>query len=257
MRHLFLIICWVTALQLSALQNTSSEDSISQWTPEWQNQYISDRENPAKWDSIHYRDDLHAEVNHTPMKRGVFPVPNYDLYAGTFDGIVAASFDIDLPSGQRVACMVSGNHKTSLNESFLGDNDVDFYFILAVVTDMPRDTVTYDDTYIDGISRNHPDVISEGYVRISQTDRVDFISFRAANNDAYAIVNMRLFNLNFGNLIVIVPQQDGSLRSMQIKPDELITFPTLRKYITTLFTENEKVSKFITTRRDEFNLPSE
>ena len=258
-KQLLIIICCVTAIQLAAQQNLSSDDTISEWTSEWQKQYIADRENPAKWDSIHYKEDLQRgeEAKHAPLTKGVFPVPNYDLYAGTFDGIVAANFDIDLPTGQRIACVVSGNHKTSLNESFLGDNDIDFFFIIAVVTDVPRDTVTYDDTFVDGISRNHPDVISEGYVRISETDRVDFVAFRAANNDAYAIVNMRLFNLNYGSIIVIVPQQDGSLRSMQIKPDEIITFPTLRKYTTSLFTENEQINKFITTRRDEFTQHAE
>ena len=118
---------------------------------------------------------------------------------------------------------------------------------------VPQDTITYDDVNIEGISRNHPDVVSEGYVRISPTDKVDFVSFRAANNDAYAIVNMRLFNLNDGCIVIIVPQEDGSLRSMQIQPDELLTFQTLRQNITSLFMENEKVNKFITDRKDEFS----
>lgn len=186
------------------------------------------------------------------MRFGVFPVPNYDLYPGTFDGIIAANFEIESPSGQRIACVVNGNSKTSLNESVLGDNDVDFFFILAVVTDLPRDTISYDDVSVEGVSRNHPDVISQGYVRTSQTDRVDFVSFRAANNDAYAVVTMRLFNLNDGNIVIIVPQEDGSLRSMQIAPDELLTFQTLRQYISSLLMENEKVNKFINTRKDEF-----
>ncbi|MDE6717268.1 MAG: hypothetical protein K2J70_03660, partial [Muribaculaceae bacterium] len=54
-------------------------------------------------------------------------------------------------------------------------------------------------------------------------------------------------------IVIIVPQEDGSLRSMQIMPDELLTFQTLRQNITSLFIENEKVNKFISNRKDEFS----
>lgn len=135
----------------------------------------------------------------------------------------------------------------------IGENDEDFYFILAVVTDCAPDTVTYDDVNLSGISRNHPDVVSEGYVRTSDSGKVDFVAFRAANNDAYAVVNMRLFNLNDGNVVIIVPQNDGSLRSMQIKPEKLLSFSTLRQYMTTLIIEDDAVNRFVITRNDDFS----
>lgn len=241
-------------LPLKAQSYKQQVDSIKVWTHEWQKQFLSDRENPDKWDSSHYIEDLQnmSQSKHSPLRIGVFPVPDYDLYPGTFDGVFAANFDISLPSGNRIACVVNGNSKTTLNTSLIGENDIDFFFILAVVTDLPQDTISYDDVNIDAISRNHPDVISQGYVRISPTDKVDFVSFRAANNDAYAVVNMRLFNLNDGNIVIIVPQEDGSLRSMQIQPDELLTFQTLRQNLTSLLTENEQINKFLLTRCDEF-----
>lgn len=256
MKYILFIISCAYFLQLNAQQTQCQGDTIRQWSFEWQKQFISDRENPEKWDSAHFVEDLQkfSTYKHSPMRMGVFPTPSYDLYPGTFDGIIAANLDINLPSGQRIACMISGNSKTSLNESIIGDNDVDFYFILAVVTDLPKDTINYDDVNIDGVSRNHPDVISQGYVRTSQSDKIDFVAFKSANNDAYAVVNMRLFNLNDGCVVIVVPQEDGSLRSMQIKPDELLSFQTLRSYLTSLFTENKKVNKFITTRYDDFSL---
>lgn len=255
MKKLFLLLSLCAfVLQLSAQDESIQQDSIKVWTPLWQKQYLNDRENPQTWDAIHYKEDLQEfpKQGQLPITMGVFPVPNYDLYPGTFDGVIAANFDIYLPSGQRIACVVNGNAKTTLNESYIGDNDEDFYFILAVVTDCPQDTITFDDVNVNGISRNHPDVVCEGYVRTSDSDKVDFVAFRSANNDAYAIINMRLFNLNDGNVIFIVPQEDGSLRSMQIRPKELLTFATLRQYVTSLATEDATVSKFVTTRIDEF-----
>ncbi|MDE7414109.1 MAG: hypothetical protein K2N05_10055 [Muribaculaceae bacterium] len=241
--------------QLNAQEISHQNDSIKQWTPEWRKKFLSDRENPEKWDSPHYIEDLQniSQHKHSPLSIGVFPVPNYNLYPGTFDGVFAANFDIPLSTGNRIACLINGNSKTTLNSSLIGDNDTDFFFILAVVTDMPQDTISYDDVNVEAISRNHPDVISQGYVRISPNDKVDYVSFRAANNDAYAVVNMRLFNLNDGNIVIIVPQEDGSLRSMQINPDELLTFQTLRLNLTTLFTENEAIKRFLNTRQDEFS----
>ncbi len=256
MKQIFLLISLCAFIFSGNAQSIpNAGDSIKLWTPQWQKQFLQDRENPAKWDVEHFSEDLveMPQQKQSPITPSVFPVPRYDLYPGTFDGVIAANFDLFLPSGQRIACVVNGNSKTSLNESFLGDIDEDFFFILAVVTDCPGDTITFDDVNVHGISRNHPDVISEGYVRTSESSKVDFVAFRAANNDAYAVVNMRLFNLNDGNVVLIVPQEDGSLRSMQIMPEELLSFPTIKNYMTSLLIENEGVNKFITTRRDAFS----
>lgn len=252
---LTMILC-AFILPLNAQNTSQNGDSIKLWTPEWQQQFLSDRENPEKWDAEHYKEDLEnfPKENREPMAPRVFPVPNYDLYPGTFNGMGGGVVDFVLSNGQRVVCVVNCNFKTSLNETLTGDRDQDIFLLLAVATDVPRDTVTYDDTNMQVISRNHPDAVSRGYIRTSDTDKVEYIAFRTATNDAYALVNMRLFNLNDGNLVIIVPQEDGSLRSMQIKPEEPLEFETLRKYLTSLFNDNERVNKFLTTRRDEFSI---
>lgn len=255
MKHLLLPLFLSTfIIAVNSQSALAQTDSIRVWTPLWQKQYLEDRENPCKWDKTHFLEDLEKfpHSNQEPITPGVFPVADYNLYPGTFDGIIAANLDIFLPSGQRIACTVSGNSRTTLNEPLIKDNDEDFFFILAVVTDFPKDTISFDDVNIDSFSRNHPDVITQGYVRTSETEKIEFVAFRAANNDAYAIVNMRLFNLNDGNIVIIVPQEDGSLRSMQVKPEELLTFGTLRPYLTNLLTENKRITKFVTTRRDGF-----
>ncbi len=65
------------------------------------------------------------------------------------------------------------------------------------------------------LSRNNPGYICEGFFK-KRKNEIDYTAFLTANRDAYAIVNMRLFNLKYGRTILIAPQKDGSLRSMQI-----------------------------------------
>ncbi len=49
------------------------------------------------------------------------------------------------------------------------------------------------------------------------------MAFLTANRDEFAVVNMRLFNLKLGRIILIAPQKDHSLRSLQLKAPILST----------------------------------
>jgi hypothetical protein len=64
------------------------------------------------------------------------------------------------------------------------------------------------------ISRNHPDYIGQGRMMAFEK-QIDYMAFLTHTGQSYAIVNVRLFNLNLGKKIVITPQPDGSLRSRQ------------------------------------------
>ena len=67
-------------MQVNAQQITNQKDTIKQWPYEWQKQFLSDRENPEKWDTPHHIEDLqnNSQPKHTPMTVGIFPNPNYD-----------------------------------------------------------------------------------------------------------------------------------------------------------------------------------
>ena len=58
---------------------------------------------------------------------------------------------------------------------------------------------------------------------------VEFIVFETADHNAYALVNMRLFDLRIGRVVLIAPQTDGSFRSLQLStkaqsPGEMDTY---------------------------------
>lgn len=66
-------------------------------------------------------------------------------------------------------------------------------------------------------NRNHPHHAGQGRIGIERKN-IDYTAFLTADRNEYALVAMRLFDLRQGRLILIAPQQDGSLRSMQTDP---------------------------------------
>jgi hypothetical protein len=69
-------------------------------------------------------------------------------------------------------------------------------------------------------SRNHPDYIGQGYFQ-TKTGKVDFTAFTTPEGEEYAIVNMRLFHLKYGNVILVAPHKDGTFRSLQLNESEV------------------------------------
>jgi hypothetical protein len=115
------------------------------------------------------------------------------------------------------------------------------YFTIAVLTDK-ADTVNYTHTLNNVVSRNHPDYIGQGYVKYANL-KVDYTAFLTAGRNSYAIVNMRLFDLKNGALILIAPHKDNSLRSLQIVAPDLST-DDVDSYIDSLFKQQKAINFF-------------
>lgn len=98
------------------------------------------------------------------------------------------------------------------------------------------------------ISRNNPDYIGQGFFK-TRKDEIDYTAFLTADRNEYAIVNMRLFNLKQGRIILIAPQKDGSLRSLQIKTP-ILDEKELSEYLDKMLTQ-ENVKQFF---RDPGNI---
>jgi len=65
------------------------------------------------------------------------------------------------------------------------------------------------------ISRNHPDYLGQGFIK-TKNSRIDFLAFQTAESNNYAIINTRIFDLGLGKTVLIAPQKDRTLRSLQI-----------------------------------------
>ena len=92
-------------------------------------------------------------------------------------------------------------------------------------------------------SRNHPNYIAEGTIK-SSNKPIDWVSIQNADDSAYSIVSMRLFNLNFGQVVIVAPQKDDTLRFLQIQR-EFLSSEDLEDYLRELI-KKDKIKTFLT-----------
>lgn len=160
------------------------------------------------------------EESELPMISGVFPVPDYDLVGkGSFKGVGNFGF----PGGEGSELKINGKTilynsffagANSLNKAFIDGKKNEVFFQIIVLTDTV-DTVNYSHVGSEIISRNHPNYIGQGFYK-TKSEKIEYIAFQTADRHAYALVNMRLFDLSHGRTILIAPQKDRSIRSKQI-----------------------------------------
>ncbi len=230
MRTSFLLLLAATSLTLG---NINAQNNEIQWTKELRLKHISNTQNPATWDMDRLNNDNTPPEpvpgfpqRPLPISKGPFPAPDYDSIAmSSFKGLGMA-LPLPLPAYPDMKLTVGG--KDVVYASFFA-NDNPFYqsqsrsdrvfFTLITVTD------TLDENgYAVGAgqisSRNHPDYIGQGFFQ-TKSGKIDFTAFTTPEGEEYAIVNMRLFHLKYGNVILVAPQKDGTFRSMQLNESEM------------------------------------
>jgi len=214
------------------------------WTTDKEKAHLADLNNPATWDTAMLKDDIEFTgwKSELPISLGAFPTPEYDRVGkGSFKGIGFYG-QTKYIQGKSIAVASFVINKSPVNAAYIkaGKNN-EVYFTIAVLTNK-ADTVNYTHTMNNVVSRNHPDYIGQGYVKYANL-KVDYTAFLTAGRNSYAIVNMRLFDLKNGALILIAPHKDNSLRSLQMEVPVLST-DDLDGYIDSLFKQKKVLSFF-------------
>ncbi len=206
------------------------------------------REDFHTWDSAMLMEDLENRYNFDmPFTSGVFPEPAYDI-AGkeSFKGIGSIGYlggeGYELKAGDKTILFNALFAKANpFNTEFIPVSEADeVFFHIMVATDYV-DTVAYSHTMNEIVSRNHPDYLGQGFFKTFD-NRIDYSAFITADRKSYAIVNMRLFDLSKGRTVLIAPQKDGSLHSMQIH-SPFLSSKEVEAYSKSLI-EEEKVRDF-------------
>ena len=244
MKKVLVILCLIIVGCSNADKASKGESNEvnTVWNQQKREQYLDSRNDSTTWDNEMLNNDkqMIGIGEFGPFELGVFPVPKYELLGNdSFKGLGSKGEDYQV--GNKTVVMNSFFvGKNEINKKRLEDKNDDVFFHILVLTDT-LDTENYNLNKSIAISRNHPDYVAQGFVK-TKTNTLDYFAFVTAEGDSYAIINTRLFNLNLGKTILIAPQKDGTLRSLQIKSPEL-TSKTIIKYTESL-TNEEKVFKF-------------
>ncbi|MFH6768808.1 hypothetical protein V8G56_08680 [Gaetbulibacter aquiaggeris] len=240
------------ALLLLHSMYSFSQDLGTKTLEEIRQKQIENIKNPELWDMERMKDlDIEPIKEREPIRFGAFPVPHYNSLfgfdyrgGGTVDNKMARSlpdYRITVEDKEIVfASFQIGNSELYKEEQ----RNTAFFTVLTVI-----DTVDTDNFALGAsrfISRNHPDYTGQGSF-ITKDNKVEFVAFATPDKGNFAIVNMRLFHLEYGNIILITPQKDGSFRSLQIQgsvPPAEASF----EYIKTNVLQREEVIKFFTAK---------
>lgn len=232
-------------------QDTISNDTISNWNEKKERQHLINRQDSSTWDyEMLYRDIEDAKgIDSKPFRFGVFPVPKYSLLGeNTFQGIGIGSFYRRIEnSGNNVYCTFFAVNKNELIKQYIPKGKKnEIFFTIMVLTDIKIDTINYSHSKNQMISRNNPDYIGQGFVN-TKNGEVDYVAFLTADRNEYAIVNMRLFNLKHGRIILIAPQKDGTIRSLQLKSEQIFSIDNIESDIDDLINQ-KNVKDFLTSK---------
>ena len=221
------------------------------WSVDQEKQHLKYRQDPNTWawDLLKRDLDYISEGGTTnPIRFGAFPVPKYELLGKeSFKGIGAGGNLSGIAYEGKT--IVYGNfyaNRNAINKPFIGDKPNEVFFTIVVLTDFV-DTVHFTHGSLHMISRNNPDYIARGFFK-TKKDEIDFTAFITASRDEFAIVNMRLFNLKYGRTILIAPQKDGALRSMQLT-SPILSAMEIKNYIDKILKQKD-VNKFFTNKEN-------
>ena len=188
------------------------------WSEKLEAQHLKNRQDSATWDKELMNRDLSDSLTNPkgkPFPHGAFPVPNYDLVGNFRYKGAGIGGNIKDYKDKKITYTFFFKGKTPATEKLLKGKENEVYFIFVMLTDF-IDTVNYTHGSAHFTSRNNPDMVCEGFNK-TKTDEIDYTAFMTANRDEFAIVNLRLFNLKHGRVILIAPQKDRTLRSLQLE----------------------------------------
>ncbi len=186
----------------AAVADTAGEESL-EWNFEMLNQRAAQHLDSSNWDKQIFVADIetyhrHAEIFQSyPLNKSPFPVAEYD-YA-VFSVPFVIEHDGSILKGVRI-----GEYKNPESEEVIDK------LTLLVLTNC-RDSE--ESTLVD--SRNYPYLTAQGYFKVSNNE-YDWVFSSSPDGFATLVLNMKLFDLRFGETIVIYPQKDRSFLYHQI-----------------------------------------
>lgn len=241
---IFFLFTSMLICSCSTKTSTNKPVDDNNWSTSNRIDHLKNIQDSTTWDNEMLESDKQIiELgNYGPFASGAFPVPEYDILGkGSFKGLGNKSGEFEVQ-----------NKKLLMNSFFIKENELnktriqgkpdEVFFQIIVLTDTVDD-INYNLNRSQIISRNHPDYLGQGFIA-TKNNRIDYLAFLTAENEAFAIVNTRLFNLNYGKTILIAPQKDKTLRSLQIQTPQ-VSFDSITDLTHKLLKDPKVVDFFV------------
>jgi hypothetical protein len=198
-----------------SIQKMNAQNSF-EWNREKKIERKNNREDSTKWDmKILEIDSIHFSEGD---KQGFFPAPDYDLTGkDSFDGLGFGGSSDGIIVNNRIFVYKDFYVKKCLtNEAYIGNKENEVFFVIIVMTDF-IDTINHSHINTNITSRNHPDYLAKGRIK-TKANEIDYTAFITGDRREYAVINERIFDLDIGRLILIIPSNtvSGMLLSKQI-----------------------------------------
>lgn len=201
---------------------------------EWTESKLKERANQHldsnAWDRQLLAQDVetyqnYAEVfNDFPLNKSPFPVAEYD-YAVSY-----IPFDLEMEQAHFKGVRIGEYPDPD------GDVIADRMTLLVLCNDTNASEITLAE------SRNYPYLTAQGRFTVKNQD-LEWVFASSPDGYSFLMVNMKLFDLRFGETIIIYPQPDQSFRYQQIEdsPNNYAEFEKFRQRIT----DNPQVSDWL------------
>ncbi|WP_107038080.1 hypothetical protein [Brumimicrobium mesophilum] len=216
------------------LNSLDKNSEVNEWNIEKLSIRANEHLDSTKWDLVLLSQDIetyntYSEIFQSyPLNKSPFPVAEYDYAVSSIPFSIA--IDTAVFKGVRI-----GEYETPESEKI-----IDKLTLMILTND--KDAV--ENTMVD--SRNYPYLTAQGMFKVSNNE-FDWVFSASPDGFSTLLINMKLFDLRFGETIIIYPQTDKSFLYEQIKdsPNNYKDFEDFQQSIIA----NPKVKKRLIAQR--------
>lgn len=193
MKQTFSILIILTLFSLN-LQGQTLLDTLE---TKAKNNQIPDKWNRELYDQFKKNADNARAI---PMHTSAFPAEKYDYY------VFSKPFDFKIDTHIFSCISLGENISDKTGKRF------DFKYEATIMFYTGSKTYTID---ADISSRNYPYLTMQGTVKLNNI--YDFVGVKSPDNSGFMLVNLKSFDLRFGQTIIIFPNSDNSFHYLQFK----------------------------------------
>ena len=213
---------------------TSKNDNFCQTFTDSLRIKAENNQNPDKWNKELFSEDIEWLRNSSakPLKSLPFPVEKYETY------VFSKLFNFKIDNFNFAGISVGENIGAKIGKMQFRHDLCLIFFTNDMISTLDK---------VDVSSRNSPNITFQGTFKLMQ--QFDFVGVKSPDEKGFLMVSMKAFDLQFGQTVIIFPNENGSFYYVQIKEKPILD-EDYNNFIERLRT-NEKIIAMLayTTKR--------